>query len=53
MPWLWVLVVIAGVYLLVKIIQGIREFIEWLGEPRIDPKAYKRAKREAKEHQRV
>ncbi len=34
MPWFWILVAIVGVYLVVKIVQGIRDFAAWIVESR-------------------
>lgn len=34
MPWVWILVLIVGVYLVVKAAQGIRDFMSWYAEGR-------------------
>ena len=34
MPWLWILIFIFGTYLLVKIVQGVRDFAVWIIENR-------------------
>jgi hypothetical protein len=44
MPWLWILAFIAGVYLVVMLIQGIRDLVSWWVEGRAFAKEQKRAK---------
>ena len=34
MPWLWILFLIIGAYLVVKIVQGIRDVVAWAIENR-------------------
>lgn len=34
MPWLWMLFLIIGAYLVVKLVQGIRDFVAWWVENR-------------------
>ena len=34
MPWMYVLLLIASAYVLVKVVQGVREFVIWYNEGR-------------------
>ena len=34
MPWFWFLIIVVGIYLVVKIIQGVRDFVSWWAEGR-------------------
>ncbi|MGA2032729.1 MAG: hypothetical protein ABSG68_10760 [Thermoguttaceae bacterium] len=44
MPWLWILFLIAGMYLAVKIVQGAKEFASWLADNRMFAEEQKRAR---------
>lgn len=35
MPWLWLIPLIIGIYLVVKLVQGIRDFVSWWSEGRV------------------
>ena len=42
MPWVWIIVVIVSAYVLVKAVQGMRDFISWWSEGRQFAKEWKR-----------
>jgi hypothetical protein len=48
MPWFWILVLVIGVYLVVKLVQGIRELISWW----IDERAFAELQQKSREYRR-
>ena len=48
MPWVWFLVLVVGIYLVVKLVQGIRELVSWW----IEGRALAELQQKSREHSR-
>ena len=49
MPWVWILILIVGVYLVVKLVQGIREIVAWWVEGRAFAKLQKKSREQRRQ----
>jgi hypothetical protein len=53
MPWIWILILIVGVYVVVKTVQGIRDLVSWWAEGRAFAREQKLARQRRRQGRRA